>query len=143
MIRIYSALLIVSVLMVSCKEAEKKKEGPAAGGEPKPVQVDGIIARETGTSSQISTTGTILANEEVEVKSEVTGKIISIRFKEGSVVAKGQLLVQLQDDDLSAQLEKLNIEIRLQEEKEARQKKLLASSAISPNCCQTHAARRS
>ena len=74
MIRIYSALLIVSVLMVSCKEAEKKKEGPAAGGEPKPVQVDGIIARETGTSSQISTTGTILANEEVEVKSEVTGK---------------------------------------------------------------------
>lgn len=129
--RIPVLLFFLSVMLHSCKDEKKKQQGPEPGSEPKPVHVDGIIARETGTSSQISTTGTILANEEVEVKSEVTGKIISIRFKEGSVVAKGQLLVQLQDDDLSAQLEKLNIEIRLQEEKEARQKKLLASSAIS------------
>jgi len=128
---VYACLLTFIIFLISCKEEPKKPEGPVAGGEPKPVQVDGIIAKETSTSNQISTTGTILANEEVDVKSEVMGKIISIRFKEGSMVTKGQLLVQLQDDDLRAQLEKLSIEIRLQEEKEVRQKKLLASTAIS------------
>ena len=119
-------------LLMSCKNEEKKSEAPSGPPkEGKPMQVDGIIANEEIISNAINTTGTILANEEVEIKSEISGKIIKIYFKEGSRISKGQLLVKLNDDDIVVQMKKLNIEIKLQSEKENRQKQLLNSTAIS------------
>jgi membrane fusion protein (multidrug efflux system) len=131
----YRSSLILAFLcaaFISCKEEEKIKENDKKGAkEGMAMKVNGLIAGETSIAEQLSATGTILANEEVEIKSEVPGKITGIYFKEGSLVTKGQVLVQLNDDDLQAQLKKMAIEIRLQEEKEARQKQLLAASAIS------------
>lgn len=95
------------------------------------MKVDGIIARDTFTTGNITTTGTIIANEEAEVRSEISGRVVGIFFKEGSYVNKGQALVKLNDDDLQAQLKKLNIEIKLAEEKEGRLKQLLVSAAVS------------
>ncbi|HMR89913.1 MAG TPA: efflux RND transporter periplasmic adaptor subunit [Saprospiraceae bacterium] len=125
------AFIFIS-LFVSCGSKEKKADTPS--GAPKgngSITVDGIIAQEETTSNTITTTGNIIANEEVEIKSEVSGRVVKIYFKEGTPVSKGQMLVKLNDDDLVAQMQRLNIEIKLQEEKEARQKQLLASTAIS------------
>jgi len=122
------------ILLFGCK-GEKKEENKisasAANGINKPVVVDGIVAKAELTTNTISTSGSIIANEEVEIKSEVAGKITGIYFKEGQSVSKGQLLVKLNDDDLQAQIKKMQIEIKLAEEKENRQKQLLSSSAIS------------
>lgn len=127
-------LLLVVVLFGSCKGEDKKetdKQPNSAAAAPKPLTVDGVIAKTELTSGTIQTSGTILANEEVEIKSEVAGKITGIYFKEGQNVNKGQLLVKLNDDDLQAQIKKTEVEIKLAEEKEKRQKQLLASTAIS------------
>ena len=124
--------LISITLFVSCGSKEKKADTPSVAPKGNgSITVDGIIAQEETTSNTITTTGNIIANEEVEIKSEVSGRVVKIYFKEGSPVSKGQLLVKLNDDDLVAQMHRLNIEIKLQEEKEARQKQLLASTAIS------------
>jgi membrane fusion protein (multidrug efflux system) len=119
-------------LFSSCK-TEKENTDSKNNGQKKPQMtiVDAIIAREKISSNMINTTGTIIANEEVEIKSEVSGRVTKIYFKEGSPVSKGQVLVKLNDDDLIAQWNKLKIEIKLQEEKESRQKQLLTSLAIS------------
>lgn len=126
--------MLFFILLIGCK-VEKNEENKISTGTSntigKPVTVDGIIAKAELTANTIGTSGTIIANEEVEIKSEVSGKITGIYFKEGQTVYKGQLLVKLNDDDLQAQIKKMQIEIKLAEEKEKRQKQLLSSSAIS------------
>ncbi|MFZ1751971.1 MAG: efflux RND transporter periplasmic adaptor subunit [Saprospiraceae bacterium] len=126
-------LLFFFVLSIySCKTEETKDPKTVSGPkEQKATKVEGIIAKEEITSSEIRTTGSTMANEEVEIKSEISGKITSIGFKEGAYITKGQLLVKLNDDDMQAQMKKWNVELKLADEKEARQKQLLAANAIS------------
>jgi membrane fusion protein, multidrug efflux system len=131
--RVTISIILISIGLIACKKEVKKDEKAktAMSNQTKTMQVDGIIARDELTTGFINTTGTIMANEEVEVKSEISGRITGLYFKEGSAVTKGQLLVKIDDADLQAQMNKLKIEIRLATEKESRQKQLLAASAIS------------
>lgn len=131
---LYISIILFALLFNACKSEDKKSTNAptnANANAQKPLTVDGIIAKSELTSGTINTSGTILANEEVEIRSEIAGKITSIYFKEGQAVSKGQLLIKLNDDDLQAQIKKTEIEIKLAEEKEKRQKQLLASTAIS------------
>lgn len=89
-----------------------------------------IVSLETLNNS-VLTTGTILANEEVELRSEVSGKIIKILFKEGSYVNKGDLLIKINDSDLQAQLRRAESKVKLSEEKESRQRQLRDGNLIS------------
>ncbi len=89
-----------------------------------------VITLET-LSNSVFTTGTILANEEVELRSEVSGKIIKILFKEGSFVNKGDLLIKINDADLQAQLRRAESKVKLSEEKESRQRQLRDGNLIS------------
>lgn len=79
----------------------------------------------------VHVTGTIIADESVELNSEVSAKIDEILFREGEKVKKGQLLVTLNDDELEAELEKLKFTKKLHEDNEFRQRKLLEKEAIS------------
>lgn len=82
-------------------------------------------------NNTINVTGSILANESVELTSELTGKISRIYFKEGDKVQKGDVLVRIDDEELRAQLEKLKHTKRLYEEVESRMAQLLERDAIS------------
>jgi membrane fusion protein, multidrug efflux system len=79
----------------------------------------------------IKSSGTIIPDEEVDLTFETSGKIANIYFKEGSYVKKGELLAKLIDDDLQAQLGKLQIQEKLAQDKENRQKILLTKEAVS------------
>jgi membrane fusion protein (multidrug efflux system) len=82
-------------------------------------------------NNKIFATGTIVANEEVELRSEISGKITRIHFQEGSRVKKGDLLVKINDAELQAQLEKQKYQKALLEDREYRQRMLLKREAIS------------
>src|SRR5690606_11565209 len=62
---------------------------------------------------------------------EVPGIIETIFFKEGTVVNKDDLLVQINDDELQARLQQALTQQKLAEENERRAKQLLAKHAIS------------
>ncbi|MCB9311013.1 MAG: efflux RND transporter periplasmic adaptor subunit [Lewinellaceae bacterium] len=130
-------LLFVGMIVMSCKPSESKtneqKNQPKNGmvKEQKMMEVDGIIARKSTEIPAIHVTGNVLANEEVELKPEVSGRVTGIFFQEGSFVSKGQTLIKLNDDELQAQAAKIGVEMELQKQREDRQKKLLASQAIS------------
>lgn len=94
-------------------------------------QVKAHIVDTERMSNKVYATGTILANEEVELRSEVSGKITHILFKEGSLVKKGDLLVKINDAELQAQLKKAESKLKLSEEKEFRQRQLRNSNLIS------------
>jgi membrane fusion protein, multidrug efflux system len=79
----------------------------------------------------LKTTGTLLADEEVDLAFEGQGKIETIYFREGSHVTKGEILAKLNDEELQAQLVKLNLQNNLLRERVNRQKVLLEREAIS------------
>lgn len=79
----------------------------------------------------IEITGTLAANQEVAISSELTKKVVNVPVKEGNIVAKGTLLFQLDDADLQAQLERLHQQEKLAALNEARLKDLIAHDAAS------------
>lgn len=110
---------------------DKKKDSKTDASQKKPIIATGYIVKKEKFENIIFASGTILSNEELELKPEAQGKIIQLHFKEGSYVRKGELLVKLNDADLQAQLRKTNLQIKLAEEREARQKQLLDIKGIS------------
>lgn len=79
----------------------------------------------------ISATGTVLADEGVELQAETTGKITHINFVEGAPVKKGDLLVKLNDSDLRANVDRYSYSKKLAEVRFRRYEKLFAQKVIS------------
>jgi membrane fusion protein (multidrug efflux system) len=82
-------------------------------------------------TERLSTTGTVRANEQVEIVSEISGKISSIHFDEGSRVSAGQLLLKIDDSELLAERQRALYRVELAERDEARQKQLLEDGVIA------------
>lgn len=100
--------------------------------------VTAIVIKPEKLSNEVYASGTILANEEVQLQSELSGKITQLNFQEGSKVNKGQLLVKINDADLQANYKKLQLQYQLAEDKLNRQKQLLAIKGISQEEFDTH-----
>lgn len=105
--------------------------GPGGGKRGGPVAVTVMIVKDTTISNDIDVTGSIEANERVNLISEVSGRITGIYFNEGSHVNKGQLLVKVNDQDLEASLKQSQYQIQLAKQNENRNKQLLQKEAIS------------
>jgi membrane fusion protein (multidrug efflux system) len=122
-------VLIGSVVLEACTVAEgKKNETPKAAviaGTP----VDALIIKPGVLTESLEVTGTLIANQEVDIVSELTRKLIRVNVKEGSFVTRGALLFQLDDADLQAQLEKLRQQEKLSQLHEERLKDLIAHDA--------------
>jgi membrane fusion protein (multidrug efflux system) len=114
---------------------EKKEQvsaGSPAGNKEAPAQViKAYVVKGEVLEEKISSVGSIIANEEVDLKCETSGKITHVQFQEGSIVTKGQLLLQLNDDELQAELKRATIQKELLEKKKARDEKLLQRQGIS------------
>lgn len=125
-------LLLIGVIIYVNKCTNEKTE---ASGNTKSMQqpmiVQGILASAQDIEEKIYASGTLLANEEVELRNEVAGKITSILFKEGTRVKKGDLLITLFDDDLIAQRKKLELQKDIYKKTEERQRDLLSINGIS------------
>lgn len=95
------------------------------------IPVNAVVVAPQKLDNKIQVTGAIQANESLEIKSEISGKVTSINFEEGQRVRKGSLLLTINDEELLAQLEKLKYSKKLREESEYRQRMLLEKEAIS------------
>ncbi len=80
---------------------------------------------------RLATTGTVRANEEVELVSEIAGKVSAILFREGSRVEAGEVLVKIDDSELRAEHQRAVYRVELAERREARQRELLTDGVIS------------
>lgn len=123
------AVLLLTIPKLPFLQADAKDS--AAVNVDNALSVRAFIVKPTRFQDKIMTTGTVLANEEVELRSEIAGKIVGIYFREGSRVRKGQLLVKINDAELRAQLVKAEYQISLAEQREFRQRSLLQTEGIS------------
>ena len=74
---------------------------------PRALNVEGLIISPQRLTEVVNSTGTLMADEEVELSFETSGKIVKIYFTEGTPVKKGELLAKINDRHLQAQLQKL------------------------------------
>lgn len=105
----------------------------AAASKPKtggPMPVEYLVAERRDIANPLFATGTLLPNEQLDLKVEMTGRIEQILFSEGQFVKKGQLLLKINDSELQAQLKKNQAELQLARDNERRQKQLLDAQAI-------------
>ena len=82
-------------------------------------------------TDELTVTGTLLPDEEVDLSFETSGKIVEINFMEGSSVKKGQILAKVNDRQLQAELQRLQAQVKLAEDRVYRQQALLKRDAVS------------
>ncbi|UPK70042.1 efflux RND transporter periplasmic adaptor subunit [Chitinophaga filiformis] len=116
------------------KKAEKAPDKAAGGGKAggaKNLLVDAYVVKTTSLNETIEASGTLQSNEEVQIQAEITGRVTGLFFKEGTQVSKGTLLVKIYDEDLKAQLQKLELQRQLAKTTLERQENLLKINGIS------------
>jgi membrane fusion protein (multidrug efflux system) len=71
------------------------------------LRAEGFVAEPQSFTSDYRTSGTLLPSEAIDIHPEISGRVTAILFREGSVVRKGQPLLELSAADVRAQLMKL------------------------------------
>lgn len=130
---VIAGLLIVKNIYFPA-DAGNGAPGPQAGGKGQgggPMPVDIMVVQPAKVINSIQSSGTVLANERVDLTAESAGKVTGIYFKEGSQVQAGTLLVKLNDAELKAQLQKAKVGLQLAKDREARQARLLELQGTS------------
>ena len=124
------ALLGLIGYRITKNSAESEKNDKKGDKKP-PLSVTAIVVSSKDFSNGISLSGSIEANENVEIRSEVSGIVEKISFTEGTNVSKGQVLLKVNDIELRAQLSQALTKQKLASENERRAKLLLQKEAIS------------
>ncbi|WP_207515304.1 efflux RND transporter periplasmic adaptor subunit [Longitalea luteola] len=121
------------ILLDACTSRANQTESAAATAiaAAPGIPADVYVVAPGEVKQLIEIAGTLAANQEVSISSELTKKVVSVPVKEGHFVNKGALLFQLDDADLQAQLERLRQQEKLAALNEARMKDLLAHDAAS------------
>ena len=128
---IVAIVVLLAVPKLGLFSGEKKAGPVMQGGPQQALNVEAVVLKPSSFDKRLVVTGSILANESIEIRSEVSGKIEGIYFTEGQAVKKGDLFIKIDDDELRAQLEKQKFNKKLNEDNEFRQRKLLEKEAIS------------
>jgi membrane fusion protein (multidrug efflux system) len=126
-----SGLAIHTFIPQKNKELSEAPSKAPSSAKKRTLNVIGEIIKKSSISDGSNLTGVLLPDEEVNLSFETSGKITSIYFAEGSQVKKGELLAKINDAQLQAQLRKLEVQLKLAEDRVYRQNALLEKEAVS------------
>jgi membrane fusion protein, multidrug efflux system len=127
--RFTAVLVVVVIVIASCQS--KKTPMQAANRNTGPMVVDGFLVTPQTISDKIEVPGTLMPAEETQIRTEVSGRVVRLNVQEGTTVNQGELLVKLFDQDLQANLKKLQVQLEIANKNEERLRDLLAINGIS------------
>lgn len=111
------------------KPATATASRPSGAALP-PLRVNAVTVKPQLFSETITTSGTLRAEEGVDLQVEISGKVVAINFQEGSSVKKGDLLLKINDSELQAALARATYRKQIVELKEARLAPLLKNGGV-------------
>ncbi len=120
--------------ILSKEKPEPPIDEPASSppSETRPgVPVEAVLVAPENLRDVITVNGSTVPNEEVAITSEVPGKVAKIEFEEGKLVNKGDLLLQLDDEELRAERERLVVQRNLNEKIAERLEALYKKEGVS------------
>lgn len=126
-----SSLVGYRIVKNKSQGSAAEKGGPGRGGPAPAIRVNGIVVKPERFANSLFISGTLEANEQVLMRSQVSGIVTDLYFKEGSVVRKGQPLLQIDNIELKAQLSQAETRQNLAAENEQRARQLLDKGGIS------------
>jgi membrane fusion protein, multidrug efflux system len=94
--------LIASIVLIHYGCSDKKAAGAGFKLPPTPVEIANV--KEEKVADKFEAVGTIEAIEGVTIVSEIDASVKSLPFEEGSFIKKGDLIAQLDDSQLSAEV---------------------------------------
>ena len=125
-------IVVITGSLFSCQSTTKEEsKKPAGKPAAPPARVDGYIVSTKTLSQDIEVPGSLAPYEETEIHPEVSGRVAAIYFKEGANIGQGGGLVKLYDGDLQAQLQKLQVQLKVAEETVKRYDALLKINGVS------------
>lgn len=123
-------ILLIAILVIPKISGEDSSSASQSTNNGS-VEVEAMIISSGELNETFYVNASILGDEEIELRPEVSGKVVSINFSEGTKVTEGTLLVKINDSDLKAQLLRAESLKKLADEKEYRAQQLLAQELIS------------
>jgi membrane fusion protein, multidrug efflux system len=98
------ALLPIGLFLVSgCSDIEAKPTAKT-GDAPKPILVSLIAAEEQSLPSTLDVTGTLMADAQTDIASEIEQRVVEIHVERGQFVSGGQVVARLDAEDATNQL---------------------------------------
>jgi membrane fusion protein (multidrug efflux system) len=128
--KLFFSWLCITVTIVSLEACKGKSEPEKARPNP-PTTVDVIIAKTQPVDNTIEANGTVTANETVELRPEVSGRLTYLNVPEGKKVAQGAVLARINSADLVAQMQKSKAQLDLAEITVKRLKTLLDVGGVN------------
>jgi len=102
-----------------------------AAGNPSAVLVEVAAVEARTLVDDVSAVGTLVSNESVVLHPEVAGRVAAIHFRDGSVVKKGAVLLELDAAVQAAELQQARAELTLAEANARRIEDLFAQQFVS------------
>ena len=128
---IYALIILGLGTLILYRISENSEQNKPSEQKKSAATVYGKVLQPQEFADNLSLSGTLEANEQIEVRSEVSGVVEQINFEEGSMVTKGQALIKVNDIELRAQLKQVQTAKGLSSENARRAKLLLEKEAIS------------
>jgi membrane fusion protein (multidrug efflux system) len=129
--RLAFALAVCGVL-AGCSEPSAQngnRSVPGAGGSPVGVVTAAVNTQPLGID--IEAVGSAVANESVEITSKTSNIVTAVRFQEGQLVKRGQILVNLDDAQTKADVAVAEAALAESENQFKRSRNLFSTQALS------------
>lgn len=123
--RTLSRALPAALLLLSCARKQ-------AGFQMPPTPVETAIVQTETVRDRFRALGSVEANENVQIVSEVEAVVRSLPFTEGQVVRHGQLLARLDDDEIGAEAKRADALRDQAKVNHERVRQLFEQKAASP-----------
>jgi len=126
--------LLLVIAAAVCAGCTRSMDRDANAAEAKAVVVPVTVApvEERPSVRAVNFVGTLYGNQEVTLSSQVEGQITRLNVDLGDAVTEGQVLAQIDDDQLRARLQEAEAMLAKAQADEARGRQLLAEKVISP-----------
>ena len=117
-------------MLAGCESGEERSGGGGRfGGGPVTVITEVVQPRDI--VDDVDAIGTVLADESVEITSRVTSLVSRIAFREGQLVDEGDLLVELENKEIRAELAVAEASLSESRSQYERARQLADTQAIS------------
>ncbi len=124
---IKNLLCAVSALFAACSN-------PPVREQPRePLRVEAQVAKTSAGDGATWVAGTLLAAQRAVVSTRLAAKVRALRVDEGSRVKRGDLLIQLDDDEVHAQVSGAEMALSVAKAHERRISTLVAKGAATPS----------
>ncbi|MCC6766643.1 MAG: efflux RND transporter periplasmic adaptor subunit [Deltaproteobacteria bacterium] len=121
----------VSGLLLALSGCSRSGETAPAGPPPPVVEVVTVTPRALANEADLL--GQLNAVQQVTVRSEVSGIVAAIEFREGEAVHRGQLLFRLRDDEQVARRHEAETALRLADANHRRMQDLSHDGIVAPS----------